>query len=86
MPLPLLQLLKKFVVLDGGEFHILLWKNVPKVNIVLVAELGDLGDKAGGVPYELHPLWLTGTRPSLLGDHLQKNRTSNIIMNNKWHR
>lgn len=75
MPLPLLQLLRKFVVLGGGKLHVPLRKNVPEVNVVRVMVPGDLYDKASGVRSGLCPLWSTGTHLSLLRGHLQKTQT-----------
>lgn len=42
MPLSSLELVIKLIVHGGGELHNPLWKNVPKVNVVLVVELGNL--------------------------------------------
>lgn len=66
VPLPSLQLLKEFIILSISELHVPLQKSVSEMNVVLIAMLGDLRDKSGGVPCGLRPLWQTGTNSVLL--------------------
>lgn len=79
MPLPPFQLLKKFIVLSISELHVLLWKNVSKMNVVLIVALSDLRDKFGGVPCGFLPLWPTGTSSALLRGHQKKKTKVRLV-------